>query len=133
MRKDDIKMAKLGFIGYLKTYRLSLMRWAVVGTIVSSVYLVNYFLEKDVSGKVSDAWQEACVSQLSAAACIARIETHHENCFGSAYSSMLMTFGNSRWESFKVGVYENCMDQQPIVAPSTDGADKFTISGELSR
>ena len=125
-------MAKLGFIGYLKTYRLSLMRWAVVGTIILSVYLVNHFLQKDISGKVSEAWKEACMVQLSAAACIARIDTHHKTCFESAYSSMLMTFGERRWESLKIESYENCMDEEPIDEPPSDGRGKFTISGESS-
>jgi hypothetical protein len=126
-------MAKLGFIGYLKTYRMSLMRWLVVGSIILSVFLVDFFLQKEISNEVSAAWSDACISQVSAAACMARIDSHHKSCFESNYSSMLMRFGGSRWESLKIEEYEVCMGEERIMEPASEGADKFTISGELSR
>ena len=118
-------MAKLGFIAYLKTYRLSLMRWLVVGSIILSVFLVDFFLQKEISSTVSEAWSEACISQISAAGCIARVDSHHDGCFEASYSSMLLRFGGSRWESLEIENYEACMGETPITEPASQGTDKF--------
>ena len=118
---------------YFKSYRLSVMRWLVVGSIISSVFLADYFLEKDISAQVADAWNEACVTQLSASVCFARLESHHDSCFDPAYSSMLMRFGQSRLEALKIVDYEKCMSASfdPDVARTPSA--KFSISEDLER
>lgn len=121
-------MAKLGFITYLKTYRLSLMRWLVVGAIILSVFSVDFLLQREIATTVSDAWNEACISQMSAAACMARVDSHHESCFEESYSSMLLRFGSSRWESLEIENYEACMGRTRITEPPSQGGDKFSIS-----
>lgn len=126
-------MANLKFIEYLKTYRLSLMRWVVVGSIISSVFLADYFLKKDISEQVAEAWNEACISQFSVAACIARVDSQHDGCFDGAYRSMLVTFGKSRWDSLKIDAYENCMSEIAILDTTDPTAGKFTITEDHLR
>jgi hypothetical protein len=123
-------MANFGFTGYLKTYRLSVMRVLVVGTIISIVFLADHFLRKNVSIEVSDAWYEACTSGTSAAACLGRVGSHHDRCFAPSYSSMLMRFGKSRWDSLKIEEYENCMASDET---ADEQKAKFTISGDVER
>ena len=118
---------------YFKSYRLSLMRWLVVGSIVSSVFLADYFLKKDISAQVSEAWNEACVTQLAASVCFARIESHHEACFEPSYSSMLMRFGQSRIEALKILEYEKCMSESFDPSVYKDSSPKFSISGDTER
>jgi hypothetical protein len=126
-------MAKFGFTEYLKTYRLSVMRWLVVGTIIATVFLADHYLGKNVSTKLSEAWYEACATGTSAAACLGRVDSHHDDCFESSYSSMLMTFGQSRWDALKIEAYENCMAGEKAVESSDQQKGQFTISGEVER
>ncbi|MGR8947837.1 MAG: hypothetical protein ACU84Q_07310 [Gammaproteobacteria bacterium] len=118
---------------YFRDYRLSVMRWLVVGSIVASVFLADYFLKKDISAQVSEAWNEACVTQLAASVCFARIESHHKKCFDPAYSSMLMRFGKSRLEALKIMQYEQCMSDSFNPQHSADTKAKFSINEGLER
>ena len=103
-------MSRFRLKEYIQSWGLSTVRWIVVATVVGSVFLVDYMLKSDVSDKVSDAWNEACIQQVSVMACLERIDQYHKPCFDHSYTSMLMRFGNSRWEAFKLDIYERCME-----------------------
>ncbi|MGR9090409.1 MAG: hypothetical protein ACU85U_07505 [Gammaproteobacteria bacterium] len=97
--------------------KASRLRWAVLAIIVASAFSVDYFLKRDISGKVSEAWVSACDESRTTVACLERIATHHPRCFGLAYESMMFTFGRNRWESFRLLDYEACMNRDQLVTP----------------
>lgn len=119
---------------YLKSYRLSFIRWLVVGSIAGSIFLADFFLRRDISDQVANAWSEACIASFSVSACNRRVNSHHTNCFKPSYSSMLLRFGKSRVEALNIEGYEACMSQEfdPTEA-SGDVSARFSISGELER
>ncbi|MEM7467471.1 MAG: hypothetical protein AAF387_11365 [Pseudomonadota bacterium] len=118
---------------YLSSFKLSTFRLLVIGVIVASVFLTDHFLKQDVSDKLADAWQEACISQISVSACAARIETHHQRCFEPSYSSMLLRFGSSRWEALKITQYEDCMSEDYEPRPQDGAQSKFSVTKGLER
>ena len=124
---------KLNLKDYIRSYRLSFMRWLVVGSIVASIFLADYFLQREISAQVADAWAEACIDTLSASVCGARIDSHHQGCFEPAYSSMLFRFGKSRAEALDIENYENCMSTSFEPSLAEDSRPKFSISGEIER
>jgi hypothetical protein len=98
--------------------KASRLRWIVLAAIVASAFSIDFLLKREVSSKVSDAWIAACDDTKSTVACLGRVETHHPKCFELAYSSMIMTFGRTRWESFKLLDYEACMNRDKAGKPS---------------
>ena len=84
----------------------------MLAIIVASAFSVDYFLRRDISGKVSEAWIAACDESKTTMACLDRIATHHAGCFDIAYESMIFTFGRKRWESFRLLEYEACMNRE---------------------
>lgn len=101
--------------------KASRLRWAVLAVIVASAFSVDYFLKRDISGKVGDAWVTACDESKTTVACLERVATHHPRCFDLAYRSMMFTFGRNRWESFKLLEYEACMNRDPAASPPEIG------------
>lgn len=91
--------------------KASRLRWAMLAIIVASAFSVDYFLKRDISGKVSNAWVTACDESKTTVACLERVASHHSECFDLAYESMMLTFGRNRWESFKLLDYEACMNR----------------------
>ena len=118
---------------YFKSYRLSVLRWMVVGSIVGSIFLADYFLRREISAQVADAWAEACIKELSISVCNARVESHHGDCFEPSYSSMLMRFGKSRLEALDITSYETCMSDLFKPTKPSDTRPKFSVSGEIER
>jgi len=104
--------------------RASRLRWFMLAVIVASALSVDYLLSREISKQVSDAWLTACDESKSTVACLGRIETHHDRCFDLAYSSMILTFGRRRWESFKLNEYEACMNRDD---PEPDPAREIGI------
>ena len=101
--------------------KASRLRWTVLAVIVGCAFSVDYFLERDISGKVSDAWLQACDESKTTVACLERIATHHPGCFDLAYESMMFTLGRNRWESFKLLEYEACMNRDRAAQPPEIG------------
>lgn len=120
------------FREYFRSYRLSVLRWAVVASIVGSIFLADYFLRRDISAQVADAWGEACMKELSVGVCGARIDSHHDDCFSPAYSSMLMRFGKSRLEALDIESYETCMSHLFKPTEPSEPAP-FTVSSDIER
>ena len=98
----------------------SILRWSVLALIVVCGFSVEYLLKRDISKQISGAWADACAESFSIRVCVERVATHHGDCFGVAYTSMIFTFGRERWDSFKLIDYEACMNRENIhpVAPA---------------
>ena len=120
------------FREYFRSYRLSFLRWMVVASIAGSIFLADYFLRRDISAQVADAWGEACMKELSVSVCGARVESHHDACFSPAYSSMLMRFGKSRLEALDIESYESCMSYMFKPTEPSQPAP-FSVSGDIER
>ena len=120
------------FREYFRSYRLSFLRWMVVASIAGSIFLADYFLRRDISAQVADAWGEACMKELSVSVCGARVESHHDACFSPAYSSMLMRFGKSRLEALDIESYESCMSHMFKPTEPSQPAP-FSVSGDIER
>ncbi len=105
----------------------SILRWSVLALIVGSGFSVEYLLKRDISNQVSAAWADACAESLSTQICVERVATHHGDCFGLAYTSMIFTFGRERWNSFKLIDYEACMNRQYVHPVAPDVAPRSEI------
>lgn len=101
--------------------KASRLRWAMLAIIVACAFSVDYFLKRDISGKVSEAWITACDESKTTVACLERVATHHSGCFDLAYESMMFTFGRDRWESFRLLEYEACMNRDRETKPAAIG------------
>ena len=94
---------------YFGSIELKSFRFLVIIVIVATIFLADYFLKEDVSDEVAKAWTEACQARLSNLSCQDRMRVMHKQCFADAYTSMMLTFGQNRWQSFQLTQYEDCM------------------------